>query len=237
MPEMSSQVEHKVGAPPLIQSAFSRRISWGSLFAGAVVASVVQMLLTVLGVGIGAASVDAAGRATPAVGIGAGIWLAVSSIISFYCAGWAAGRLAGIPRAVESTMHGFLTWGLAMVIGMFMLTSAVSGLLGGAASIVGGAAQGAGAGAGQNPGAAAGGLSQITESVTGAVQQQGGAAGVAQQAQQAGQAAANNVAGASLASFFVMLLGAGAASLGGYVSTPKNTILSNLPAWERRGGR
>jgi hypothetical protein len=224
------QTERRTISQPVMSSMSGRRVSWGAIISGVVVALVVQMLLSILGIAVGAATIDAAGSVTTGVGIGAGIWFAASGIIAFYCAGWTAGRMAGIPRAVESTMHGFLAWGVAFVVGALMVTSAIGGLLGGAANILGRAATGGGGG------------NQLSSAISGAagqarnvINQQGGTGGVAQQAQQAGQAAADNVAGVSLAGFLVLLLGAGAGALGGYVSTPKNTILTSLPAWERRG--
>lgn len=216
--------ERRVASSSVAQAFVNRRISWGSILAGVVVAVVVQMMLTILGVAIGAATLDAAGRATPGVGIGAGIWFALSGIIAFFCGGWTAGRMAGIPRAVESTLHGFLAWGVSLVLGALLFTSAIGGLLGGVTNLL---SQAAGTGAG---GQIAATLSQAADDAQSAIQQQGGPGAVAQQ----GAESAGPVAGATLAGFFVLLLGGGAGALGGYMSTPKNTILSSLPAWERR---
>ena len=188
--------ELRIVSPPLVQGTFSRRISWGALFAGTVVAFVLNMMLAILGVGIGAATVNAQGAWSPRVGAGAALWVAASSMISFFCAGWAGGRLAGIPRAVESTLHGFLVWGLSMVMAAFLLTSAVT--------------------------------SAVSSNVLGEV------SGFAR-FQAAGAAPVGGVLSASLLGFLVMLLGAGLSAFGGFLSTPKNTILTALPAWERRG--
>lgn len=201
------QSERRMGTMPLTQATVSRRLSWGAILAGVVVSVCVQTMLTVLGVAVGAATVDAARAAASTMGIGAGIWLAVSGIISFYCGGWSAGRLAGIPRAVESTMHGFLAWCLTLVLGMVLFTSAVTGILGAASNLMGQAS------AGGTRGQIASSLSALAGRAT----------------DQIGEGA-----GATLAGFFMLLLGAGAGALGGYVSTPKNTILTSLPAWERR---
>lgn len=232
---LAGREQRTVASPFAVQGTFSRRISWGALFAGVVVAAVVQMMLSILGVSVGAASIDAQGRATAGVGIGAGIWLAISSILAFFCAGWTSGRLAGIPRAIESTMHGVLSWALTMVIGTFIFTSALSGLVGGAASLLG---QTAGNAAGSaDPAAVSSSLEQVADQVRAAVDQQGGPQAMAAQVQQTGAAAADNVAGAALAGFVFMLLGAVAAALGGFVSRPKNSILTTLPAWDRRVSR
>jgi hypothetical protein len=58
-------------------------------------------------------------------------------LIALYVGGWVAGRMAGIPRKVDGSLHGILTWSLATLFGIYLLTSAVGGLLGGAAGLLG----------------------------------------------------------------------------------------------------
>ena len=71
-------------------------------FAGVVVALVTQLILNLLGIGIGASTLDpTAGAAenptATGFSIGAGIWWAVSGILASLAGGYAAGRLAGRP--------------------------------------------------------------------------------------------------------------------------------------------
>jgi hypothetical protein len=57
------------------------RVAWGAIFAGVVVALVVQVLLTMLGAGIGMATLDPASTDNPAAStfsITAAIWCVVS---------------------------------------------------------------------------------------------------------------------------------------------------------------
>ena len=81
----------------MVQASLSRRLSWPAVLAGLVVAASVQMLLTVMGAGVGAASFSSAGRVTTGGGVGAGLWFSLTGIISFFSGGWVAGRLAGVP--------------------------------------------------------------------------------------------------------------------------------------------
>ena len=65
------------------------RVSWGAIFAGVVVGLVVQVLLTMLGVGIGAATIDPATNGSPAAStfsMASGIWYVVSGIIAAFAA-------------------------------------------------------------------------------------------------------------------------------------------------------
>ena len=61
-----------------------RRVSWGAIFAGLVVTIVIQLTLTLLGVAIGAATIDPLRERNPAEGLGvsSAIWLTVSALIS-----------------------------------------------------------------------------------------------------------------------------------------------------------
>ncbi len=116
-----------------------KRISWGAVLAGAVVAMVTQLLLNLLGLGIGASTIDPVTEQNPVagIGVGAGLWFVVSAILALFAGGWVAGRLAGVPRKVDSALHGVLTWGSATLVTFFLLTTAVGALISGAAGVLG----------------------------------------------------------------------------------------------------
>jgi hypothetical protein len=168
-----------------------RRISWGAVFAGVIIVLIVQFLLSLLGVGIGASTIDPSQRGgTPeasSIGIGAGLWWVICSLISVFAGAWVAGRLAGMPDRTDGMLHGLVAWGLAMLLLIYLLTTAVSSLVGGAFGVVGSAMQTAGQGAQAAAGAATGAAQQ--PSLLGPFQQdlQNLLAGARQQAQQAGQ--------------------------------------------------
>jgi len=125
------------------------RISWGAVFAGAVTALAAQLLLSLLGLGIGAATVKPTTQDNPLHGLGylAIIWWLATGTASLFAGGWVAGKLAGVPRE-EAAMHGVVAWGLTAVLGFYLLTTGVGNLIGGAARIMGqGAALMAGTGA------------------------------------------------------------------------------------------
>jgi hypothetical protein len=65
-------------AAPLFPAAL-RRISWGAVFAGVVVATAVQVLLTLLGVAIGLGTVNPMREQNPFAGIGVGTGICSSS--------------------------------------------------------------------------------------------------------------------------------------------------------------
>ncbi|MFD2935071.1 hypothetical protein [Spirosoma flavum] len=119
---------------------FMKRISWSAVFAGVLVAIVTQMLLTLLGLGIGLGTIDPLQERNPTAGLGIGsaIWYIISSLLSLFVGGWIAGRLASAPRLFDGIIHGVLTWCLVTLLTIYLLTTTLGSLIGGAGKLVGG---------------------------------------------------------------------------------------------------
>jgi hypothetical protein len=105
-----------------------KRISWGAIIAGVVVALVFQMVFSLLGLGIGIGAINPM-EANPMEGLGAGavIWWGASMLISLFLGGYVAGRLAGMPRNEEGIAHGVLTWSVFTLFSFFLLTTTIGG--------------------------------------------------------------------------------------------------------------
>ena len=121
------------------------RVSWSAVLAGVVVALVTQLILNLIGIGIGASTLDPTGGAAEnptATGfsIGAGIWWAVSGILASLAGGYAAGRLAGRPQESTAAWHGLTAWAFTTLLIFYLLTSTVGGIIGGAYRTVANAA-------------------------------------------------------------------------------------------------
>lgn len=133
------------------RSIMLNQISWGAVLAGVVVALVIQLLLNLLGLGIGAATLDASGGDNPAASsfsIGAGIWWTLSGVLASFAGAYAAGRLSGKPKENTAAWHGLTSWALTTLVIVYLLTSTVGGLLGGALNSVSSIASGLGRTAG-----------------------------------------------------------------------------------------
>lgn len=124
------------------------KVSWGAIFAGVVVALVVQVLLTMLGVGIGIATLDPGTADNPdpsTFSITAGVWYAVSGIIAAFAGGYIAARLSG--RSVQTTgaLHGLTTWAFTTLLVLYLMSTSIGTIVGGAfsgvASAIGGLGQ------------------------------------------------------------------------------------------------
>src|SRR3954471_18760662 len=113
------------------------RISWGAIFAGAIIALATQLVLTLIGTAVGLATLNPATGQNPTgttFGIGAAIWLVISSLISLFFAGYVAGRLGG---TFNGWLHGLATWATVTVLTILMLTTAAGGLVGAASGLGG----------------------------------------------------------------------------------------------------
>src|SRR2546423_4827817 len=111
-----------------------RRISWAAIFGGVTLVVAVQLLLSLLGAGVGLGTVNTNLGSTPtasSLGIGAGVWWVVSSCIALGLGGYVAAWLAGIEIRFDGVLHGLITWGIATLLTIYLLTSAIGGIIGG----------------------------------------------------------------------------------------------------------
>ena len=126
-----------------------RRISWGAIFGGVILVVVVQLLLSMLGAGIGLGTVNVNAGSTPTAssfGIGAGLWWLISSIVALFLGGYVAAWLAGIEIRFDGVLHGLVAWGIATLFTIYLLSSAIGGVIGGGFSALGSVTSAAGSG-------------------------------------------------------------------------------------------
>jgi len=123
------------------------RLSWGAVFAGVVIAVAVQLVLGILGAGIGLTMIDPVEGTTPGAagfGIGAGLYWLITTIVALGAGGYAAARVAGVHERFDALVHGLVVWGVTLILTLYLLTSAVGGIIGGAFRTVGAVASAAG---------------------------------------------------------------------------------------------
>jgi hypothetical protein len=123
------------------------RVSWGAIFAGVVVALVVHVLLTMLGVGIGVATLDPGAGDNPAAStfsVVTGLWYVLSGIIAAFAGGYIAARMSGKTVATTGALHGLTTWAFTTLLMLYLLSTAVGGIVGGTFSGITGAIGGMG---------------------------------------------------------------------------------------------
>lgn len=115
-------------------------VNWGSIVAGALVATVATLVLLLVGSGLGLTMVSpwsSQGSAATTVIASAAIWLVVVQWVSSCLGGYLAGRLRRRWTSVHSdevvfrdSAHGLLAWALATLLVVGVLGSAISSLVG-----------------------------------------------------------------------------------------------------------
>lgn len=114
------------------------RLSWGGILAGLLVATAVQIILSLLGIAIGLGAIQfGPGAEFGEFGIGAGIWAIASALISLFVGGLTAGHLAGKLTKFDGMLHGTLVWGLSLVLTLWMIGAGVGTVLGGIFGVAG----------------------------------------------------------------------------------------------------
>jgi hypothetical protein len=126
-----------------------RRISWAAISGGVILVVTVQLLLSLLGAGVGLGTVNTNAGSTPGantIGITAALWWILSSCVAIGVGGFVAAWLAGVEIRFDGVLHGLVTWGIATLLTFWLLTSAIGGIIGGGFSALGSVASSAGSG-------------------------------------------------------------------------------------------
>jgi hypothetical protein len=124
----------------------SSAVSWGPVIAGAFVATVVTLILMLVGAGLGLTLVSpfpSESSSAATLSVYAAIWLVIVQWVSSGVGGYLAGRLRTKWVGVHTdevffrdTTHGFLSWSVATVIVAMFLGSTVSSIVSGTARTV-----------------------------------------------------------------------------------------------------
>lgn len=118
-------------------------ISWPAVIAGSIVAIAVGAMLNLLGVALGAASLnpyDLHGGDAEGFTAAAGMWMAVANAAALFVGGAVASRAAKYADHHRGALHGLSVWALAFLIAILIagasVTGGVTALLGGEAERV-----------------------------------------------------------------------------------------------------
>jgi hypothetical protein len=109
------------------------RVSWGAIFAGAVIALVIQVGRTLLGLAVGLGNIgpNTGVNALSSVGTGVTLWFAVSTPVSLCFGGLIAARMAGTPTKSDGAFHGVVVWAFGTLLSFYLATSAVGSAVNG----------------------------------------------------------------------------------------------------------
>jgi MFS family permease len=100
------------------------RVSWSSVFAGAVVAMAVYFLLATFGAALGFTLADRVSERS--LGISAAIWSIVSVLVSLFIGGFVTAQCAVGQTHTEGVIHGLILWGLFFTALLWLLASGMT---------------------------------------------------------------------------------------------------------------
>ena len=147
-PRNGPHVSDPLATEDEVRTLLFNRISWGAVLAGVMVALVSQLILNLIGIGIGAASFDPTANGNPArstFSLAAGIWWALSGLLAALAGGYTAGRLSGKPTETSGPWHGLTAWAVTTLLVFYLMSTSVGAIVGGAfrtlGTVAGGAAQ------------------------------------------------------------------------------------------------
>jgi len=189
------------------------RVRWGPIWAGLLAAFFTLLVLSLLGLAIGASTVNAGqaaqGTGNQNAGQYSAIWAGLTAILAFLVGGYVAGRTAAVHERGWAALNGALVFLLALPILLWLASQGLGAVIGNASNI----ASGLGINLGQLGNTATGAAKNITPA----------------QAQQAADTARNTAWGTLLG----LILGCGAGALGGTLGTrhaARGTQGTNLAA-------
>ncbi len=163
-PPMREIIEIQDELPLRQRLAGFRSLSWSGIIAGVLAAISVQLLLNLLGIGIGAGSIDAVHGDQPGQGMAVGVlvWFVLSWIVSLAIGAWTACQFSSYGDRRTGALQGFMVWAVASIVIVYLLSTAAGNLIGGTASVIGRTASLLGAGAKSTAPSVAGMVSRAT---------------------------------------------------------------------------
>ena len=145
--------------PTAVVPPVGPRVRWGGVTSGFIIALGTILFLTALGLAIGITAVgdprDATHNTATGLGIGAGIWAALTLLIAYFLGGLVSTTVTDRPDRAGALIHGALVWTLGSVFLLWLIGQGISlglsglfGALGGLTRTVATVATGAVAGGG-----------------------------------------------------------------------------------------
>jgi hypothetical protein len=105
------------------------RVQWGPIIAGAVSGLIMMLLLTVLGLAIGASAFDPDTDLSD-WGTWAGVWGGLSALIAFFIGGWIAARTAAVAGSFAGLMNGLIAGATILLVLTLLTATGLTNLIG-----------------------------------------------------------------------------------------------------------
>ena len=127
-------VEETLATRPVLP--VRNRVQWGPIVAGVLTAIVAFLLLTILGIALGASVLDPANSAGE-IGTWAAVWGAITAIVAFLIGGWIAARAAVVEGTFAGLLNGLCVGIAGLLLIIWLTASGLGNLFGTIGSTVG----------------------------------------------------------------------------------------------------
>jgi hypothetical protein len=97
------------------------RVSWGAIFAGAVIALTAYLILTLLGSAIGLTVTDNVRGST--LGTGAAVWAILTTAVALFLGGWITSQCTVGENKTEAVVHGIIMWGVVLALILWLVSA------------------------------------------------------------------------------------------------------------------
>lgn len=108
-------------------------VYWGAVWAGALTAIVLALMVGLIGIALGAHHVGTGQRIVRwgDYGLGALFFSVFGAFLAFAIGGWVASKIAGIRRSEPAMLHGAIVWLLAVPLLLVLVALGAGSLFGG----------------------------------------------------------------------------------------------------------
>ena len=113
------------------------RVQWGPIFAGLFAAAATMLLMSVLGIALGASVLDPENTGTE-IGTWAALWGAASAIVAFFVGGWLAAKTAAVGGSFAGLVNGLMVGATGLTLILWLTGSGLGNLFGTIGADIGG---------------------------------------------------------------------------------------------------
>jgi hypothetical protein len=105
------------------------RVQWGPIIAGVLTSIATLLILSVLGLAIGASAFEPR-DAGESIGTGAAIWGALSAIVAFFLGGWVAAKTAAVGGPGSGMINGLMVGATILALLLWLVGSGIASIVG-----------------------------------------------------------------------------------------------------------
>jgi hypothetical protein len=136
--DMVAQDERRVVTryPTVVDEAIKNRVQWGPIIAGVAITVASMVVLSILGLAVGASAFEPRDRGEN-LGTWAAVWGGGSAILSYFLGGWVAASSASVIGKSSGLLNGFMVGAVMLVLVLYMTGSGLGNLFGAIGSNVG----------------------------------------------------------------------------------------------------